>query len=239
MFVSLVAVGYGFAVGGVTGALTGLVAAVGTGSGLAIALAEGGTGVAARGLMRSGQRAGGLLAATGCILAVYFGGWTWGWAWGIAGYAGGTVMALALWALLRVSAPDDSTPSSSSPVAQLPTAFDLDDTVHVEIIEDVRRKFAETLQNESGPYAGCMYRPSSSLPYPKPVIRAAFTALLDFAAGRRESAIMDVRTRTAEVVDHLEAALVHLDDFLDVASDRLPTDPLENARVGLGLQQKV
>ena len=47
--VVLLATGYGFGMAGVLGGLTGLVAAIGVGSGLAIATAESGTGVAASG----------------------------------------------------------------------------------------------------------------------------------------------------------------------------------------------
>ena len=237
MFVGLVAVGYGFAVGGIAGALTGVVAAVGTGSGLAIAFAEGGTGVAAAGLMRGAQRMGGFLAACGCLVAAYFGGWTWGWAWGVAGYAAGAAAALVLWALSRRVAEDGG--QVSPPRGHVPTVFDLSNSAHIEVIKDIRQTYADTLQDETGPYARCMYRPSSLLPYPKPVIRAALTALLDFVEGRRASVLLDGSIRTAQVADHLEAALVHLDDFLDVAPEKLPTDPLENASIGLQLRQEV
>ncbi len=235
VFVGLVAVGYGFAVGGIAGALTGLVAAVGTGSGLAIAIGEGGTGVAASGVMRRAQRMGGILAACGCLAAAYLGGWPWGWAWGVAGYAAGVAVALVLWAISRRGVEDGN--QVSPPRGPVPTAFDLNSRTHVEVIEDIRQKYADTLQDETGPYARCMYRPSSLLPYPKPVIRAALTALLDFVEGRRASALLDVGLRTAQVSDHIEAALVHLDDFLDVAPEKLPTDPSENASVGFQLRQ--
>ena len=239
VFVGLVAIGYGygFAVGGVAGALTGLVAGVGTGSGLAIGFAEGGTGVAAAGPVRGAQRMGGFLTACGCVVAAYFGGWAWGWAWGVAGYAAGVAAAFALGELSRRGAEDSD--QVSSPRGYVPTAFDLNDRTHVEAIDDIRQTYAETLQNETGPYARCRYRPSSLLPYPKPVIKAALTALLDFVESRRASVLLDGSLKTAQVADDLEAALADLDDFLDVAPEKLPTDPLENASIGLQLRQEV
>ena len=56
---ALLATGYGFGMAGVLGSLTGLVAALGVGSGLAIAIAESGAGVAASGGVRAAQRIGG------------------------------------------------------------------------------------------------------------------------------------------------------------------------------------
>ena len=68
VFAALLASGYGFAAGGVLGPFTGLVAAVGVGSGLAIARAEPGTDVASVGATRHAQRIGGILAAIGCLI---------------------------------------------------------------------------------------------------------------------------------------------------------------------------
>ena len=79
----LLATGYGFGMAGVLGGLTGLVAAIGVGSGLAIATAESGTGVAASGDVRTAQRIGGFLAAGACLVGAVWGGWTVGWLWGL------------------------------------------------------------------------------------------------------------------------------------------------------------
>jgi len=93
---ALVATGYGFAAAGLIGALTGFVAAVGTGSGLAIAFAERGAGVATSGASRAAQRFGGVVAAVACLGGAYHGGWRLGWAWGAGGYAVGVLAALAV-----------------------------------------------------------------------------------------------------------------------------------------------
>ena len=61
---ALLAIGYGFRVAGVLGALTGLVAVLGVGSGLAIATAESGTGVAASGGVRAAVGSGSDAAST-------------------------------------------------------------------------------------------------------------------------------------------------------------------------------
>ena len=55
---SLLAIGYGFGAGGVGGALTGLVAALGIGSGLLVARADTTAGVAIAGGLRTSQRLG-------------------------------------------------------------------------------------------------------------------------------------------------------------------------------------
>ena len=61
-------------------------------------------------------------------------------------------------------------------------------------------------------------------------------ALLDFVEDRRSSALLDQGIRRPEVADNVRAALGHLDDFLDVPADCLPTDTTENMRVGHRLQ---
>lgn len=104
VIVGLVAIGYGFSAGGLLGALTGFIAAVGAGSGLAIAGAERGTGVEAEGSMRTSQRIGGVLSALGCLGGAYYGGWRWGWGWGIAGYLLGAAIALLLYTIMRKAA---------------------------------------------------------------------------------------------------------------------------------------
>ena len=71
-------------------------ATVGVGSGLAIALAEAGTDVAAGGTVRVGQRIGGVLAAAGCLVGVLLGGWSFGWLWGLGGYVVGGIAAIVL-----------------------------------------------------------------------------------------------------------------------------------------------
>lgn len=99
---ALFAIGYGFASAGVWGALTGFIAAVGGGSGFAIAMAESGTGVSVGGVSRTAQRVGGLVAGGGCLAGAYFGGWRLGWLWGIGGYGVGTLVALCVYALTTV-----------------------------------------------------------------------------------------------------------------------------------------
>jgi hypothetical protein len=86
----------GFRSAGVLGAITGLVAAIGVGSGLAIMVQARGTDLDARPSVRRGQRLGGAIAAVACGVGVYYGGWRWGWTWGLLGYVTGTLAALVL-----------------------------------------------------------------------------------------------------------------------------------------------
>ena len=98
----LVMSGYGFAAGGVLGALTGLIAAGGAGSGLAIAVGAKDTGttpVTSR--VGAVQRGGGVLTALLTAGLAYMGGWKWGWLWAAAGYAAGMLVTLAVGLLLH------------------------------------------------------------------------------------------------------------------------------------------
>ena len=244
VIITLLAIGYGFGRAGVLGALTGLVGAVGVGSGLAIALAERGTAVAGSGSMRTAQRIGGLLAAIGCAIGVFYGGWHSGWMWGVGGYLGGAGSAILLGAIMaltatRAHAPRDHRsghkPASGDPV-DFPLRFDLNDGAHVALIDDIRQRYGALLSDGQHPYAACMYRPAATLPYPKPVIRRALTALLDFVEGRSDSLLIDGGMRTSESADTIHATLRDLDDFVDVPAAQLPTDPVQNARVGRQLQ---
>ena len=100
--IGLVIVGVGFAYGGWRGALTGLVASIGVGSGLAILKAESGTGVDAHGTTeRTAQRIGGLVAALGCLGGAWYGGWRSGWLWGLAGYLLGAAVSVAVGSILE------------------------------------------------------------------------------------------------------------------------------------------
>jgi len=109
-----------------------------------------------------------------------------------------------------------------------PTRFDLDNVEDVAILDDVRLAFSEAMQDTAGPYGGCIWKPSSVLPYPKPVIRAALTALLDFAEGRRSSRHLDGSLRTEEKIDAIRNALNFLATYLDIPAADLPTSPSDN-----------
>jgi hypothetical protein len=241
---SLVAIGYGYAVGGLFGALTGLVAALGVGSGLAITLAEGVTAVAARGATRQAQRLGGALSAGGCLAGALHGGWHFGWAWGVVGYLAGAVAALVVGLSLMITARYRSSnveiraTRAQGPdfATDLPIRLDLNDAAHVALIDDVRVKYGDLLADSSHPYANCLFRPASLLPYPKPVISATLNALLDFAEGRRESKLLSQEFRSTEFADTLRATLVHLDDFLELSPEQLPTDRHENLRIGFEIR---
>jgi hypothetical protein len=89
---ALLMLGYGFAAAGVLGSLTGLIATVGIGSGLAIATAEPATGVSMIPAIRRAQRIGGFLAALGYCAGSYHGGWSWGTGGFLSGIVGGILI---------------------------------------------------------------------------------------------------------------------------------------------------
>ena len=116
--------------------------------------------------------------------------------------------------------------------AALPAQIDLNEMVHVTIIDNIREEYSALLADQTQPYAKCLYRPASLLPYPKDDIRRALNALLDFVEGRRPSTALDVSICKPEVAETLRIALGLLDEFLDVPAETLPTNPRENALVG-------
>lgn len=121
--------------------------------------------------------------------------------------------------------------TNSSPTLAFPTFFDLDDLAHVLLIDEIRSACGTEMESP-GAYAECLYRPASQLPYPKPVIRMAIQALLDFASGQRESSILDESIRNAKSVDTFESVLHFLDNYLEIPPSELPTETEKNLRVG-------
>jgi len=87
---------YGLGRDGWVGALTGAVAVFAIGSGLAIFIAESGTGVDEAGRIGSVQRLGGAVAAVASLAGVAYGGWRSGWLWAAAGYLLGIAVALVV-----------------------------------------------------------------------------------------------------------------------------------------------
>lgn len=239
VIVALLAIGYGFGSGGLAGAITGFVSVVGIGSGLAITRAESGTGVASSGATRNAQRVGGFVAAVGCMVGAYYGGWRSGWLWAAVGYAVGAALASLLRFLTSVVNPTSlRSHDRVADVEIIPSTFDLDDVLHVTMIDVIREKYSAVLAGEEHPYAQCIYRPASLLPYPKEAIRSALEALLDFIEGRRNSAFLETGMRTPRAAETVRTTLLVLDDFLDVPAAELPSEPYENMRVGLQFQKR-
>ncbi len=239
---ALVAAGYGFVTAGIFGALTGLVAVVGVGSGLAISVGEISTGVApTKTGLGHWQRRGGILAAFLCGVAAYYGGWTLGWVWGIGGYAAGVILALLGYFLSSVGRDSQSTDGRGTWTDQsfaIPRDFDLNDYQHVLIIDDIREQYSLVLADETLPYADCMYRPASTLPYPKEEIQRALIALLDYMEGRTDSDVLDPEMRTEEGAEIIRRVLVMLESYLDIPQEALPKNPQKNARVGAAFVQR-
>ncbi|MHB1956227.1 MAG: hypothetical protein ACYCOU_21065, partial [Sulfobacillus sp.] len=53
----------------------------------------------------------------------------------------------------------------------LPAHIDLDDVLQVMLIEEIRLQYAALLMDKTHPYAECLFRPASLLPYPKATIK--------------------------------------------------------------------
>jgi hypothetical protein len=229
-FLLFLAAGFGFLAGGFPGALTGFLAVLAIGSGLAISVSEAGTGVHEVFRIRAVQRIGGILIAALSALGLYRGGWAWGWLWVLVAYLGTTglvaVIGLAVGGLGRKGDSRVGRPS-------FPTAFDLNKQDDVALLDSVRESFGLFLADESAAYHSCMYRPEAELPFPKKTIQAAIEAMLDFAEGRRESFWLNEELRDPAVVELLRSGLAHLEFFIDIPPSALPTDPRENGRVAV------
>lgn len=108
----------GFARGGIWGALTGLVTAIGTGSGLAILINAKGTELSSSASVRGFQRLGGLVAAVACLAGGIYGGWHRGWMWALLGYTLGVVGTLLLSAVASIAAGNRHAQRSSAGLPQ-------------------------------------------------------------------------------------------------------------------------
>lgn len=99
-FITMIAAGYGFVVGGFLGALTGFVVTVAVASGLVIARGGSDSTVEVENQkMRRAQRLGGVTVALCASAGAYIGGWRFGWAGALVGSAMGLV-AMLMFALL-------------------------------------------------------------------------------------------------------------------------------------------
>jgi hypothetical protein len=88
---ALVVASYGFRVGGVLGAMTGFVTAVGVALGLVVVFRKNDGSASPT---RTTERIMGALAVLGCLAGSFYGGWRLGWLWGVGGYFFGLVSGL-------------------------------------------------------------------------------------------------------------------------------------------------
>lgn len=136
-------------------------------------------------------------------------------------------VALAIW-LARASAKQARKPVGP----RFPERYDLDNSQHVALIDRIRGRYSHLMGYDNSPYAGCMYKPASLLPYPKPEIEKAIRSLLSYANGSSGSRLLNPSIRNQDVVDQLEVALATLTMFLDLPPQDLPTEPRQNGVVG-------
>lgn len=114
--------------------------------------------------------------------------------------------------------------------------MDVETSMDLEEVSRIRSAYADLLENDTSPYAECMYKPATLLPYPKAVIADALEHLLEAAEGGDDSAVSFENPE--EAVRSLRMGLDYLDDFLEVPADELPTDPVANVRFGSSWQSK-
>lgn len=158
-----------------------------------------------------------------------------GWGWSVVPFALATLTALqSVSATMTGRKLEPLMPygATASSAASLPAQIDLNNVLHVTIVDDVRQRYSALLVDESHPYAGCMFRPASTLPYSKATIKRALESLLDFAEGRRDSRFLANALRTPENAETLRKSVLCLEFFLEVPAADLPTDPSDNAIAG-------
>jgi len=115
-----------------------------------------------------------------------------------------------------------------------PRELDPNDERHLRLVNEVWGAYARLLADDTGPYAGCAYKPESMLEHPKEYIARALGLLVDMGEGRLRSVHVDTKTIPPDAVQSLREALQRLEGFLDMSAEDLPQDPAENARVGRG-----
>lgn len=164
-----------------------------------------------------------IYAAIGAAVWYFFGLW-----W--------SLMPLSLAAFVAVQSVSSTLVAGKLEQSRVPPSvprdFDLSDPADVDEIDEIREQYSAVLGDDSGPYSLCVYRPASTLPFPKPVIRKALMALLDFVEGRRDSEFIDGSLRRAEAADFIKAGLIALDDYLDIPAEQLPTERAANLLAG-------
>jgi len=230
---TLLAMGYGLNVSGFSGMASGFVGGVGIGSGAIIMRGEEATGVARGGLVRLTQRLGGASAVIGVILGLSVGGWEHGWIWGSLGFGGGAMLGFGAFVVMRARGAHEGVRFGEANDGQeMPKTFDLTDPQDVLKLDRIREEYGALLADESNPYNKSLYRPTSILPYPKPVIRNALETLLDVAEERKSSPYIDFAGKSEFAAETIRSTLIMLDDFLDVPPDQLPTEPRANVRIG-------
>jgi hypothetical protein len=103
---------------------------------------------------------------------------------------------------------------------------------HLRFAGDIWERVSEVLTDESQPFAGCRYKPSSLLPFPKDYVDRALGMLIDVGEGRQQSIHFRPEAIPQDVVNSMKAARQQLGAYVDVSTEELPSDANENARYG-------
>jgi len=113
-----------------------------------------------------------------------------------------------------------------------PAELDANEQTHLRLAGGLWEHYSQLIADETLAFAGCEFRPQSSLPYPKEYLILALDMLVDVGEGRVKSIHFNSLAIPSDVVLAMKEARAQLDGFVDVSADELPTDPAENAKYG-------
>jgi hypothetical protein len=113
-----------------------------------------------------------------------------------------------------------------------PAELDANEQTHLRLAGGLWEHYSQLISGDAQAFAGCEFRPQSSLPYPKEYLVLALDMLIDVGEGRIQSVHLNSQTVPSDVVLAMKEARARLDGFVAVSADDLPTDPAENAKYG-------
>lgn len=113
-----------------------------------------------------------------------------------------------------------------------PAELSANEQMHLRLAGDIWEKYSLVLSDGALDHAGCVFRPQSSLPYPKEYIEQALSLLVEVGEGHIQSMHFKSSAVPADVVLAMKDARAQLDRFVDVDPEQLPTDPTENSQYG-------
>ena len=113
-----------------------------------------------------------------------------------------------------------------------PDELDANDQKHLRLAGDIWEHYSQLLSDDTQEFAGCVFRPQSTLPYPKDYMERALDLLVEVGEGHIKSIHFNSESIPADVVQAMKDARSRLDTFLDAPAGEVPTDPGENSKYG-------
>jgi len=113
-----------------------------------------------------------------------------------------------------------------------PAELDANQQQHLSLAGALWERYSQLISDDTQAFAGCDFRPQSSLPYPKEYLILALDMLVAMGEGRIQSIHFNAKAIPSDAVMDMKEARAQLDGFVDVSANELPADPTENAKYG-------